>query len=327
MSAEEPSIYRPVPRRPFDLPGDSSPITATTPVPETLDHNYASDSHSEFPQRSRSAVSLTGASTLFGIYGKTYTDEPGTPSLLTRNNSFSNVASLRSREEAEAAQHIHHHRKKEPIDFGYLAFRIASLFAFGVAYGIIVTHLHDRSPLSPVKAAGMAVEFDRWSTTYLVFWGLAGVGLGSLLPWLDGNEGGAARDAMRDWNPAVRSIGAFVGIAYAIRRLPWQSTLQVSLALALVNPFLWFILDRTSSGFWFATLVGIAGTAFLLQISPEMMQTPETPARALLENEFLGGLVSVESIAVGTWIASVLFCSCVCFGNIGRKLASKQGDA
>jgi hypothetical protein len=100
----------------------------------------------------------------------------------------------------------------------------------------------------------------------------------------------------------------------------------VSLALALVNPFLWFILDRTSSGFWFATLVGIAGTAFLLQISPEMIQTPETPAGPLLENEFLGGMVSVESIAVGTWIASVLFCSCVCFGNIGRKLASKQGD-
>jgi hypothetical protein len=217
MSAEEPSIYRPIPHRPFDLPDDSSPVTATTPVTETLDHNYASDSHSEFPQRSRSAVSLTAASTLFGIYGKTYTEEPGTPSLLTRNNSFSNMASLRSREEAEAAQQTHHHhRKRESIDFGYLAFRIASLFAFGVAYGVIVTHLHDRSPLSPVKAVGMAVEFDRWSTTYLVFWGLAGVGLGSLLPWLDGNEGGAARDAKRDWNPAVRSIGAFVGIAYAI---------------------------------------------------------------------------------------------------------------
>lgn len=28
-----------------------------------------------------------------------------------------------------------------------------------------------------------------------------------------------------------------------------------------------------------------------------------------------------ESIAVRTWIASVLFCACVCFGNIGRQLA------
>lgn len=32
-------------------------------------------------------------------------------------------------------------------------------------------------------------------------------------------------------------------------------------------------------------------------------------------------LISNESIAVSTWIASVLFCSSVCFGNIGRRLA------
>ena len=42
-----------------------------------------------------------------------------------------------------------------------------------------------------------------------------------------------------------------------------------------------------------------------------------------VENE---SLVSVESFGVGTWIASVLFCSCVCFGNLGRRLALIQGD-
>jgi hypothetical protein len=88
--------------------------------------------------------------------------------------------------------------------------------------------------------------------------------------------------------------------------------------LALVNPFLWFLVDRTRSGFWFATLVGFAGTAFLLQISPEMIQTP-----APVPTELVGGFVSVEGVAVGTWICSVLFCSCVCFGNVGRKLAVK----
>lgn len=28
-----------------------------------------------------------------------------------------------------------------------------------------------------------------------------------------------------------------------------------------------------------------------------------------------------STVGVATWFASVLFCSCVCFGNIGRKLA------
>ena len=35
------------------------------------------------------------------------------------------------------------------------------------------------------------------------------------------------------------------------------------------------------------------------------------------------GLVSRESLEGGIWILSVLFCSCVCFGNIGRRLALK----
>lgn len=31
--------------------------------------------------------------------------------------------------------------------------------------------------------------------------------------------------------------------------------------------------------------------------------------------------ITQEGIAVTTWIMSVLFCACVCFGNIGRQLA------
>jgi hypothetical protein len=33
------------------------------------------------------------------------------------------------------------------------------------------------------------------------------------------------------------------------------------------------------------------------------------------------GVVSYENLAVVTWVGSVLFCSCVCFGSIGRRLA------
>jgi hypothetical protein len=41
-------------------------------------------------------------------------------------------------------------------------------------------------------------------------------------------------------------------------------------------------------------------------------------------NEVLGRLVTKETLECGTWIISVLFCSCVCFGNIGRRLALKK---
>lgn len=111
------------------------------------------------------------------------------------------------------------------------------------------------------------------------------------------------------------------------RRLPWQSTLQVSLTLALVNPVLWYLIDRSKPGFILSAVVGITGTAVLLGVNPDMVPPPATPSpkanapNITYERVIADGLISNESIGVSTWIASVLFCSCVCFGNIGRRLA------
>lgn len=112
------------------------------------------------------------------------------------------------------------------------------------------------------------------------------------------------------------------------RKLPWQSTLQVSLTLALVNPVLWYLIDRSKPGFFLSSFVGITGTAILLGLSPEMMPSPPSPSPLVgSTNLSIGsllrsnGLIRGESIWVWTWIASVLFCSSVCFGNLGRRLA------
>lgn len=177
MSAS-PTIYRPVPRRPFDLPTDDD-------TPETPDRP---------PQRSKSTIALT-AGALFGIYSQTYDDAAPTPSV-TRNNSTANFAELKPRTASPAPPHAPT-RRQDPL---HLLLRIASLFVFGIAYGIVVTHLHNGA---------------RWSPAYLLAWGLAGVGLGSVLPWLDGKDDAPTSVG---WTRVVRSIGAFVGIAYAIVR-------------------------------------------------------------------------------------------------------------
>ena len=233
------------------------------------------------------------------------------------------------------------------------------LFAFGVAYGIIISQLHDSQQLAPVQVQGI----ERWSWGYLLGWGGVSVVLGGLLPWVDvfweevlgidkdvfptrdleaedannGTEDEIERQRPSsrsglgaDWNPVVRSIGAFIGIAFAIRRLPWQSTLQVSLTLALVNPVLWYLVDRSKPGFLLSLVVGLAGTAIAFGVNPEIVPAPASPSPrvGMGANLFFDGhgtisdgLISNESIGVGTWIASVLFCSSVCFGNIGRRLA------
>ena len=112
----------------------------------------------------------------------------------------------------------------------------------------------------------------------------------------------------------------------------------MSLTLALVNPVLWYLVDRSKAGFLVSSVVGLAGMALCLGINPNMVPPPAAAIPSLHANttgipsQNVGNesLVSVESFGVGTWIASVLFCSCVCFGNIGRRLAlihdGRRGD-
>jgi hypothetical protein len=107
--------------------------------------------------------------------------------------------------------------------------------------------------------------------------------------------------------------------------------MQASLTLALVNPVLWYLIDRSMPGFILSTAVGTTGAALVLVSNPDAMPSPAVfsllnrnssvnPAQLLQP-----GLVSRETIEGGIWIVSVLFCSCVCFGNIGRRLALSGG--
>lgn len=131
------------------------------------------------------------------------------------------------------------------------AIRTTLLFALGMAYGVLVRRLHD---VPTIQLAPVTAE-NSWDGTwaYLICWSVAGVVLGNALPWMDvlweeltrgsgvgrreadaaekkkraersvsAGEGGARprtggdSGLGADWNPAVRSIGAFIGIAFAI---------------------------------------------------------------------------------------------------------------
>ncbi len=236
---------------------------------------------------------------------------------------------------------------------GYLVPLIArtvTMFAIGVGYALLITHLHDQRGVAPVR-----VELDRSSWTYLVLWGIAGVLLGEALPWADrfwaassdeddyeAEEQQERQDRGLDgWMDVVRAIGAFVGVAFAIRKLPWQSTLQLSLTLALANPAIWYLIDRSPPGFVMSTIFSLGGTALTLVINPALVPSP-SPAQMLRGlvarngaartnatadhggEDLMLGIFSPESVGVATWIASVFFVSSLCFGNIGRRLAVRR---
>ncbi|KAL9015150.1 MAG: hypothetical protein Q9173_000230 [Seirophora scorigena] len=394
---EHSSLLRPSPRRNFDFtPASSSPPTPSPESRTSIDPEHDSNGNPvSFSDQTRSFLNLT-SSTLFGIYAPS--DSPKDGSSTPWADGFDTTGPRPGNFDDNRPPAIGaydrpqmHRRPSQPHatvrnHYRLRVLRTVLLFFFGVAYGSIVTHLHDTQGIAPVKVEGI----DRYTWRYLAFWGFAGVLLGRLLPWIDvfwertlgqgtraadssaisedhgpgaesqdGNErsGKGLENVLgADWTPAVRSIGAFVGIAFAIvsalrspeqilgrtfsgflthrsqRKLPWQSTLQVSLTLAMVNPALWYLVDRSKPGFVLSAMVGIAGTGVLLGINPSMVPAPPAPSpkahaspgtEASYEQVGFGNgkLISNESIAVSTWIASVLFCSSVCFGNIGRRLA------
>ncbi|KAF2031802.1 hypothetical protein EK21DRAFT_99518 [Setomelanomma holmii] len=236
--------------------------------------------------------------------------------------------------------------------YAVLASKLAALLLFGVIYGIIVSHLHDSRQLEAVHVEAL----NRGSWMYLASWGLFGVALGSLLPYVDlAWSGQPIEDSSEEKSPetepespiseqindVVRSVAAFVGIAFAIRRLPWQSTLQLTVTLALVNPALWYILDRSKPGLSCSLVVTSVLTSFIFLSNPDALPSPSLPSTTnttqlpraggssfgskqsitTTDQDLFAGVVSYDNLAVVTWVGSVLFCSCVCFGSIGRRLA------
>lgn len=109
------------------------------------------------------------------------------------------------------------------------------------------------------------------------------------------------------------------------------------MTLAAVNPFLWYLIDRSKPGFLLSSAVGLAGSILSLGLKSEIMPTPMSnsplyhPGNGTghLGNErtVLGGLANERTMETGMWVLSVLFCSCVCFGNIGRRLALNKSAA
>lgn len=99
----------------------------------------------------------------------------------------------------------------------------------------------------------------------------------------------------------------------------------MSLYLAAVNPFLWYMIDRSKTGFLLSAAFSLTGSAVLMGLDPDLMPVPT--ARSPLRNatrvygaDRSPALPSDETVETAVWMVSVLFCSCLCFGNIGRRM-------
>ncbi|KAK4937351.1 hypothetical protein LTR66_015214, partial [Elasticomyces elasticus] len=131
-----------------------------------------------------------------------------------------------------------------------LLFQTVMLFGLGTGFGALITHLHKTQHITPIP-----LPTSRNNPIYYqLAWGVLGILIGNMLPqidvWLEGeaviaegftdapktprhirsistsSQGRSDPESGPLWHPAVRSIGAFMGVALALRKIPWQSTLQ-----------------------------------------------------------------------------------------------------
>ena len=258
MTEDFSHLLHPQPRRPYDLTPTSTNSSPSSPTTPSRDYSrHASDSSridadsmlegETSNNRNPSILNLT-SSTLFGIYTPsvsrfdTTRDQPSTP----RHSIDENRPPVIGAYERPQQRRSHSYQSQRTFleHVLPLGLRAILLFSFGVAYGVIVSHLHDSQQMAPVQLEG--VEQSSWR--YLLAWGGVGVLLGGLLPWIDvlweevsgmdkevfalknqdsepvnTREGQSPSPASRsgsglgaDWNPVVRSVGAFIGIAFAI---------------------------------------------------------------------------------------------------------------
>ena len=258
-------LLRPLPQRTFEISAPSNePSSPSSPLNDSYDPYSFDDTANgdEAPGRTRSILNLT-SSTLYGIYSRGDIGGPredintpwGTGAATPQSPQTSSHRASLDDKRPPVIGAFEHPRNQNISAHHYslgrgailpVVLKTILLFGFGMAYGEIVTHLHDDQQLAPVKVEGI----ERYSWPYLLFWGVIGVALGSLLPWIDSfweetlgefaksdssetpkpnsrfanrlNEEERPFQAESgmgaDWNPVVRSIGAFVGIAFAIVR-------------------------------------------------------------------------------------------------------------
>ncbi|CAE1332025.1 Insulin-induced gene 1 protein,Insulin-induced gene 2 protein [Acanthosepion pharaonis] len=124
--------------------------------------------------------------------------------------------------------------------------------------------------------------------------GTAAAIIGLLYPCLD-NKLGEPHTHRREWSSVMRCVAVFVGINHASAKIDFANNMQLSLTLAAMSIGLWWLFDRSRSGFGLGVGIAVLAT-FVTQLL-------------------------VYNGVYKSWLPCVFFSGGVTMGNIGRQLA------
>ena len=209
MSQDGPPLFRPIPRRPFNLeftsptPPDNDSEPASPAPPEFANSRFLNPTPDPVSSLSRpqSFLNLT-SSALYGIYSATTSgrdrgfggpvegDTPwGTgaqtpvkrPSVDEATFEFMKDRSHVHRRRTSFRPHEKPHLSSSSSTALSMTLRVILLFGLGVGYGVLVTTRFHSGQALP---SGI-IRHQEYNPKHLAFWGVSGVVLGALLPWFD----------------------------------------------------------------------------------------------------------------------------------------------
>jgi len=185
-----------------------------------------------------------------------------------------------------------------------LILRGALLFAVGVVFAFVLNLLQIQRNVTKFSS-------DLIDNLFKSAWwvppscGTAAAVTGLLHPMFDKLLGENTKQVEREWANVMKIIAVFIGINYASAKIEYSNNLQLSLTLAAMSIGLWWLFDRSRSGFGLG--VGIAVLATLVT--------------QLLVYYGVYMYTEPDFLYVRSWLPCIFFSGGVTMGNIGRQLA------
>ncbi|XP_038044784.1 insulin-induced gene 2 protein-like [Patiria miniata] len=181
--------------------------------------------------------------------------------------------------------------------------RSVVLYLIGVCLALILhlLQIQRNVTLFPVEVIGSLMKSDWWVPPVC---GAAAVVVGLLYPCIDTWLGKFPCYRV-EWSNVMRCLAVFVGINHASAKIDFANNLQFSLTLAAMSIGLWWLFDRSRTGFGLALIVSFLATV----------------VTQLLVYKGFYSYTEPDFLYVRSWIPCVFFSGGVTMGNIGRQLA------
>ncbi|BFY98066.1 hypothetical protein BsWGS_01106 [Bradybaena similaris] len=191
---------------------------------------------------------------------------------------------------------------KSPITRGFV------LFLTGVFFALVLNLLQVQRQVTVFPPEVLASLFSS------AWWippscGTAAAAIGLLYPCLDKKIGGQLPHKA-EWSSVMRCVAVFVGINHASAKIDFANHLQLSTSLAAMSIGLWWLFDRSKSGFGLGISIAILAT-FVSQL--------------LVYNEVYK-YTEPDFLFVRSWLPCIFFSGGITMGNIGRQLAVYDSD-